>query len=468
MNYNLIFKLCFLVAYLSAFQIMAQNSQAQIVAVDDIFTLSTPIEENLIPIDVLANDEIPDSAIVLIMPTEPSYGLAHWNSFTNTMFYVPFELGEEVFIDQFEYTIHICYVNSADTLFTNKATVTIKTDCLQDCVWTGDTNTDGRSNVWDILPIGLAYEETGPIRGVSNDLWIPQQANEWTNSLEVELGQFVNYKHIDANGDGTIDMEDISAIDKNYGLIHAKKGSQKLEDADFAIVLDFLNDSVSLGDTITAHIILSESGDTTDIYGLAFSINHNVEDSGTMQVNFPPSFIGDEDNTISLQKNLGNGRIEAAITRTDKKNTGGSGVFGVLSFVMEDFVDGKKKIAAQNIEMDILNVRAINSSGQQVPIIGIGDEAVVEDTSTGIESQIIDYPLNFYPNPVQNTLFIHLDDLQTSNVELINLIGEKMLSQKIAINQKTIELSLEEFNSGVYLLQVNTEQGIISKKILIF
>ncbi len=458
---------CFLVAYLATFQVMAQNPQAQIVAVDDVIILTTPITENLIPINILSNDEIPDSAIVLIIPTEPTYGLAHWNSFTNTMFYVPFEFGEEVFVDQFDYTIHICYVNSSDTLYTNTATVTIKTDCPKDCVWSGDANLDGRANVWDLLPIGLAYGAEGPTRGVTNDLWIPQQGNDWIDSLEVIEGKFVNYKHMDTNGDGIIDGQDVHPIDLNYGMIHAKKGPEK-NDADFAILLEFLSDSVSIGDTVTANIKLSESGDTTNIYGLAFSIKHNVEDSGTMEINFPPSFIGDDENTISLQKNLGNGRLEAAITRTDKQNTGGSGVFGVLTFVMEDFIDGKKKAAVQDIVIDVLEVIAVDQSGVEVPIVGIGDEVVVEDTSTGIESQIIDYPLNFYPNPVQKTLFVHLENLQTTHIEILNLVGEKVLFQEIASNQKTIELSLEGFNSGIYFLQLNTKQGIISKRILIF
>ncbi len=474
MNYPILFKIslllsCFGLALGVEIQAQPTNPQELIVAVDDTVTISTPIEQVYFEtIDVLANDVLPDSAIVLVIPTEPQYGLAHWNSFSNTMQYVPFEFGEEGFVDQFDYTIHICYVGSSDTLWTNTATVTIVAECEVDCIWPGDINNNGRANVWDVLPIGLSYGETGPSRGVSNILWLPQQGSDWEDSLEVDTNEFLNYKYIDANGDGTINENDIAAIDQNYALTHAKQGQSQVEDADFTILLDFLTDSISIGDTVTANIILSESGDTTNIYGLAFSVNHNVEDSGSMMIDFPPSFIGDDQNTVSLQKNLGNGRIEAALTRIDKQNTGGSGVFGVLTFIMEDFVDGKKKIASQEVAMNISDVRAINSVGEEIPIIGRGDVAVFDDTSTGIEDRMIDYALDFYPNPTQNNLFINLKDLQATEVLIHNLMGETLLSKSIDTYQTSVELSLQGLKAGMYLLQLNTKKGIISKRIIIF
>ncbi|MGB0931611.1 MAG: T9SS type A sorting domain-containing protein [Chitinophagales bacterium] len=249
---------------------------------------------------------------------------------------------------------------------------------------------------------------------------------------------------------------------------HAKKGQEQLKDADFAIVLDFLNDSVSIGDTVMANIILSESGDTTDIYGLAFSINHNVEDSGSMQINFPPSFIGDEENTISLQKNLGNGRIEAAISRINQQNTGGSGVFGVLVFVMEDFLDDKKKIASEDIVFDFSEVRAVNNRGEAVSISGVGDVAVFDDTSTGIEDRVIDEALEYYPNPTHNHLYINLEGLQSTSIEIVNLQGERVLLKSINSHQKSIELSLKDLKQGVYVLQVRTKAGIIVKRVVVF
>lgn len=456
------------ITFYATIQAQPAAIEAGIVAVDDTITIQTPIETiNFVTIDVLANDLVPDSAIVLIIPTNPQYGLAHWDDFSKTMLYVPFEFGDSNYIDQFDYTIHICYVSSSDTLFTNTATVTIVADCADDCVWPGDTDNNGRANVWDVLPIGLAYGEEGPARGVPNNLWIPQQANDWEDSLILANNSSVNYKYIDTNGNGTIDSFDVAAIEQNYGLTHPKQGHQ-LEDADFAILLDFLTDSISLGDTVTANIILSESGDTTNIYGLAFSINHNVEDSGSMHINFPPSFIGNSQNTISLQKNLGNGKIEAAISRINKLNTVGAGVFGVLTFIMEDFVDGKKKIAAEQINFNISDVRAVNNLGEEIPIIGVGDVAFFNDTSTGIEDKVMDYALELYPNPTYNELYVNLQGLQVTEVLITNLVGEQILLQSIKAQQKELELSLKGLKQGIYLLQLKTKQGIVVQRIAVF
>ncbi|MFK7907335.1 MAG: T9SS type A sorting domain-containing protein [Chitinophagales bacterium] len=42
------------------------------------------------------------------------------------------------------------------------------------------------------------------------------------------------------------------------------------------------------------------------------------------------------------------------------------------------------------------------------------------------------------------------------------------MSKSIGIRQTSIELSLKGLKPGIYLLQLNTKKGIISKRIIIF
>jgi len=71
---------------------------------------------------------------------------------------------------------------------------------------------------------------------------------------------------------------------------------------------------------------------------------------------------------------------------------------------------------------------------------------------------------SFYPNPSSGILTI---DNKENNCEIVitNIIGEKVLSQKIQ-NEK-LEIDLSNQPNGVYLLQVNSEKGNTTKKIII-
>ncbi|MEL7123707.1 MAG: hypothetical protein AAFO07_29965, partial [Bacteroidota bacterium] len=85
-----------------------------------------------------------------------------------------------------------------------------------DCIWPGDANGDGAANNYDLLNIGIGYGSLGIARTlfpVPHDpiFWAPSHGEDWNQHIGP-----VNYKHLDANGDGHINKYDISAIYKNY------------------------------------------------------------------------------------------------------------------------------------------------------------------------------------------------------------------------------------------------------------
>ena len=45
--------------------------------------------------------------------------------------------------------------------------------CSQD-VWPGDANSDLTCNLYDLLPIGLAYNASGPVRAGASTAWTAQ------------------------------------------------------------------------------------------------------------------------------------------------------------------------------------------------------------------------------------------------------------------------------------------------------
>lgn len=78
----------------------------------------------------------------------------------------------------------------------------------------GDTNADGKVDLWDVAPIALNYKQTGPPRAIV--LTHPVDtlfyaAPDWT-PLPGSPIDAPNPKHADCNGDGTIDDKDLAFV----------------------------------------------------------------------------------------------------------------------------------------------------------------------------------------------------------------------------------------------------------------
>ncbi|MFN0080907.1 MAG: T9SS type A sorting domain-containing protein, partial [Ferruginibacter sp.] len=76
-----------------------------------------------------------------------------------------------------------------------------------------------------------------------------------------------------------------------------------------------------------------------------------------------------------------------------------------------------------------------------------------------------------YPNPVENTLAIDLHNVQSDKVtiRLLDLNGKELVSQQYPLMQQLefqTEISTEQFAKGVYLLQIETNRGVVTQKIV--
>ncbi|MFN7325181.1 MAG: choice-of-anchor L domain-containing protein [Chitinophagales bacterium] len=67
------------------------------------------------------------------------------------------------------------------------------------------------------------------------------------------------------------------------------------------------------------------------------------------------------------------------------------------------------------------------------------------------------------PNPTNGAVNVQLLDSETATLRLWNLDGRLLVEQQV---QQSARLSLDDFNPGVYILQVFTENGIFSQKII--
>lgn len=90
-----------------------------------------------------------------------------------------------------------------------------------------------------------------------------------------------------------------------------------------------------------------------------------------------------------------------------------------------------------------------------VPPIGVND--MNSDNSIGV-----------YPNPTNGgiiTVAVTSSGVE-KQIEVYNLLGEKLFTMPVEANQKEVKLDLSALSKGMYMIKVETGDGVLCKKII--
>jgi len=71
------------------------------------------------------------------------------------------------------------------------------------------------------------------------------------------------------------------------------------------------------------------------------------------------------------------------------------------------------------------------------------------------------------PNPVKDRLFVHSQKQEIYSVEITDLNGREIISEKSDSPKKDYEIKIPERLQGVYILRLETDKGVVSKKLII-
>ena len=75
---------------------------------------------------------------------------------------------------------------------------------------------------------------------------------------------------------------------------------------------------------------------------------------------------------------------------------------------------------------------------------------------------------NFYPNPATNKIVIAFSNLFPDEITVsISTISNEQLFQKTFFRQNMIEMDVNTFTNGIYLLKIQTKEGVEIRKLLI-
>ena len=95
----------------------------------------------------------------------------------------------------------------------------------------------------------------------------------------------------------------------------------------------------------------------------------------------------------------------------------------------------------------------------------VEDYTVIID-STGVSAdELINNNIIIFPNPVENKIFVSIQDQKIYRIELTDLTGKIIFQSEIIENMNCFDLS--ENNSGIYFFRIYSDYGISTHKIIV-
>jgi hypothetical protein len=322
-------------------------------------------------------------------------------------------------------------------------------------VFPGDANADGIADLSDLISIGIAHGNNGPVRPSASLNWVGQACPDWSGFF----GNGVNYKHADCNGDGTINDVDTIAIGLNLGLTHNKGEFENPYIHGVPnIIFDLTGlDTVLAGDTLSIPIKIGDiTNSVTDLYGLTFDVNYDTSlIKNNAYLDYTASWLGTiNSNMLQMQRNnYSSSKLAAALTKKDQINVTGFGEIASLNIIMEDNLSGKTNIF-KTLNLSFSNVKAV-SLDNSIISLNVSDDSLVVTQADPLSSKGISQnpQIELYPNPSNGQVNLRSDS-QIKSLCIMDLQGRIISKRDInPTNQFELDLNLTK---GMYLINVKT------------
>jgi len=365
--------------------------------------------------------------------------------------------------DNFEIQYQVNANNNAYTLMSDIEVLASEADCncVEDCVWKGDTNNDGTVNLLDLFSFGKYFGTTTEPRTDNTTEWVGHtNASNQAN------------KFADINGDGIVAEDDLDDFFDYYELSHNYFQSTSLISSEYDIEFVPQVTEIDSGELLRIDVVLgSEDFPAINVDGISFALNiaPTLADSSSMDVIYKSnSWFCHNDPTVHLTHVPYDGRIETGVANTANSSESGIGIIATLEFIVEEDMDGfrlgENEQPVMSIEFDDIFV-----AGKDGKTYKLADQTVeIPWKQNSEETTEPSYNVNdllVYPNPSSDIINLYLngqDHIQEINV--FTTSGHLMTNIK-HVNSDAYQLNLENHPIGVYFVQVISENYSYTQKV---
>lgn len=352
------------------------------------------------------------------------------------------------------------------------------------CVWSGDMNGDGRVSISDILPLGRFIGLSGKSR---SDINLPYRGGQKSEDWAYQQPNGLNIKHIDADGDGLLSVSDTAGIITNFGLVHNFVPTEVFALKEYGFQLVPNSTELDSGDLLVLDVILgTPSKPLVDLLGMVYSLNFapHIFAPGSIYAEFyKDSWLTKGNGSIQMSKNSASGTLQAGVVKAGAivvdeaegfkpKGASGNGSIGKIYAIVVDEAEGFKTKDGSGTQNDVL-YRNVWTDGIELEDID-GEKYRIPDAYAEFrvnrEKKIAvptEDKLIIYPNPVQDALNLHFNGRNIiKGYKLYDAMGS-MVAAMDEVNQQSISVNTSLMTAGVYIMQVVTTQGTITKKITV-
>jgi len=342
-------------------------------------------------------------------------------------------------------------------------------------VYPGDANNNGLVNHYDLLHMAYGYLSTGPARTdsvhVNSTLWGPDTVLRWQLHAP-DSG--LNYGHFDCSGNGIVSAYDTNIIAYFYGqkdpLVFRPDSFLLATSNDPLLLLQTPQDTFQAGSSVSLSVVLGAPANGVDsLLGIGFSIFYDTALVEPHTMHFQPSnlWIGQGQGALlpvlQLQRDsFVAGRLDVAISRTNRQGISGSGSLGTVSFVMEDILVGKDEIV-MSLVLHLGRVMALSHQLKPFPVYA--DSTTLMVTSIGRPAERL--PLAIVPNPANQQLRLQIRANAIERIQVRTITGRDVPFQWHPAPGAEQLLLLPEGRAGIYFIEIYSHGKVYTGKVVV-